>query len=68
MAVLVASILKCKGLAARVRAGNPSDFGQSAADAVSTDHWINQYWSDQENRRVTIDVDGSLSLIGAFDA
>jgi len=29
---------------------------------VSTDHWFNQYWSDEKDRWVTIDVDGSLSL------
>ncbi len=68
VAVLVASILKCKGVAARVRAGNAPYFGHGTAGAVSTDHWINQYWSDRENRWVTIDVDGSLSLNGAFDA
>ena len=47
---------------------NASYFDQSAAGAVSTDHWINQYRSDQQSRWVTIDVDGSLSLTGAFDA
>lgn len=67
VAVLVASILKCKGVPARVRSGNAPYFDMGDVGAVSADHWIDQYWNDRENRWVTIDVDGSLSLNGAFD-
>lgn len=53
--VLMSSILKSKGIPARSRSGFTSCFGGKSAD-----HWINQYWNAQENRWVTIDVDGSL--------
>ncbi|MBI5153332.1 MAG: hypothetical protein HZA36_02630 [Parcubacteria group bacterium] len=67
VAIMVASILKSKGIPTRVRSGNASYFDMDELGNVSTDHWINQYWSEQENRWVTIDVDGSLSLSGNFD-
>lgn len=54
-AVLMASILKSKGMPARARAG----FAPYFADK-SYDHWINQYWSLRWNKWITIDVDGSL--------
>lgn len=68
VAIMMASILKSKGIPARVRSGNAPyfDMGEELGD-VSTDHWINQYWSEQENRWITIDVDGSLSLKDKFD-
>ena len=62
--LLVASILKAKGIPARVRSGFAPYF---IADK-SIDHWITQYWSDIEHRWVTIDVDGSISHNGNFDA
>lgn len=55
VAVLTASILKSKGIPARVRAGFAPYFAEK-----SYDHWINQYWSFAKGRWVTIDVDGSL--------
>ncbi|HRH23138.1 MAG TPA: transglutaminase domain-containing protein [Candidatus Magasanikbacteria bacterium] len=58
-AILVASILKSKGIPCRVRSGHADYFG---AGKVSADHWINQYWNAKEKRWVTIDVDGSLSM------
>lgn len=68
VAIMMASILKSKGIPSRVRAGNAPyfDMGRDLKD-VSTDHWINQYWSKHENRWITIDVDGSLSLKDKFD-
>lgn len=62
--ILVASILKSKGIPARVRSG----FAPYFIANKSADHWINQYWSDAERRWVTIDVDGSMSHNGTFDA
>lgn len=67
VAILMASILKSKGIPARVRSGNASYFDMGELGDVSTDHWINQYWSEEENRWITIDVDGSLSLDKDFD-
>jgi hypothetical protein len=63
VSILMASILKSKGIPARVRAGNASYFEEGQSD----DHWINQYWDDEQGRWVTIDVDGSLSLAEDFD-
>lgn len=62
-AILMAAILKSKGIPCRVRSGNAPYFEENQSD----DHWINQYWSDAENRWVTIDVDGSLSMLDDFD-
>jgi hypothetical protein len=62
-AILMASILKTKGIPARVRAGFAGYF---EGDTVAWDHWINQYWNKEESRWVTIDVDGSLHRTG-FD-
>lgn len=62
--ILVASILKSKGIPTRVRSG----FAPYFITNKSIDHWINQYWNDAENRWITIDVDGSISHNGDFDA
>jgi len=67
VAIIVASILKSKGIPARVRSGNAPYFDMGDLGDVSTDHWINQYWNKKDNRWVTIDVDGSLSLKDDFD-
>jgi hypothetical protein len=68
VSILMASILKSKGVPARVRSGNTSYFDPHPEyGKVSWDHWINQYWSDEEGRWVTIDVDGSLSLAEDLD-
>ncbi len=67
VAIMIASILKSKGIPVRVRAGHASYFDMGALGDVSTDHWINQYWNEQENRWIMIDVDGSLSLKDEFD-
>ncbi len=67
VAIMVASILKSKGIPARVRSGHAPYFDMGELGNVSTDHQINQYWSKQEDRWITIDVDGSLSLKDKFD-
>lgn len=63
VSILMATILKSKGIPARVRSGNAPYFEEAQSD----DHWINQYWSNEKGRWVTIDVDGSLSLNESFD-
>ncbi len=67
VAVLMAAILKSKGIPCRVRAGHAPYFNMGSLGNVSADHWINQYWNSQEERWVTIDVDGSWSLNDKFD-
>ena len=54
VSVLVSAIYKAKGIPCRSRAGFAPYFRQG----VSMDHWINQIWSDRENRWITIDADG----------
>jgi len=62
-AILMASILKSKGIPVRVRSGNAAYWGnRDEPDECSADHWINQYWDREQGRWVTIDVDGSLGL------
>jgi len=58
VSILVAAILKIKGIPCRVRSGFSPYF--NLFGDKSTDHWINQYWNKSENRWVAIDVDGSL--------
>ena len=58
ISILAVSILKSRGIPARVRSGFAPYFEENQSD----DHWIVQYWSDKEDRWITIDIDGSLSL------
>ncbi len=67
VAILMASILKSKGIPCRVRVGHAPYFNMGSLGKVSADHWINQYWNNKEERWVTIDVDGSWSLSDTFD-
>ncbi len=68
VSILMASVLKSKGIPARVRAGYGSYFEEhSKYGKVSWDHWITQYWNEETSRWMTIDVDASLSLTGDFD-
>ncbi len=53
VALLMASILKSKKIAARVRAG----FAPYIPSDLIGDHWITQYWSASSARWMTIDVD-----------
>lgn len=54
VSVLMTSILKAKGYAARCRAGYAPYF----TNGISMDHWITQYYDEKANRWVTIDADG----------
>jgi len=67
VAVLMASILKSKGIPCRIRSGNAPYFDMGKLGKVSADHWVNQYWNYKEERWVTIDVDGSWSLNEDFN-
>ena len=62
-AILVATILKAKGIPARVRSGN-STFG---GGDTSGDHWITQYWDAAQDRWISVDADASLNLAGKLD-
>lgn len=64
VSILIASILKSKGIPCRVRAGNSPGYDIGEKERVSADHWINQYWNEEEKRWVTIDVDGSWGIDG----
>lgn len=65
VSILMASILKSKGIPARVRSGFAPYFNLFGDKSV--DHWINQYWEKKENRWITIDVDASLEDYIEFD-
>lgn len=67
VSILMASILKSKGIPCRVRSGNAPYFDMGKLGKVSADHWINQYWSSKEERWITIDVDASWSMHEKFD-
>lgn len=68
VSVLMASILKSKGIPARVRSGfAPYFVVDGLPGGKSDDHWINQYWDKSRNRWVTIDVDGSFEGYLKFD-
>ncbi len=67
VAILMASILKSKGIPCRVRSGNAPYFDMGNLGKVSADHWINQYFDSKEKRWITFDVDGSWSLHELFD-
>ena len=54
VSVLISAILKAKGIPARSRSG----FSPYCSPGVSGDHWINQYWNENENRWVSFDADG----------
>jgi hypothetical protein len=56
VAILMASILKTRGIPARVRAG----FAPYIRPDGMEDHWITQYWHAPEERWITIDADTSL--------
>ncbi len=66
VSILIASILKSKGIPTRARAGFAPYFQVEGLETgKSYDHWINQYWNG--NNWVTIDVDGSLEGYLKFD-
>ena len=61
VAILTASILKSKGIPARVRVGFAPYIGRFGGRSVV--HQVNQYWSNQEKRWIIIDVDASLNRL-----
>lgn len=54
VAILLASILKAKGIPTRVRSGFASYFRE---DGIFVDHWIIEYYKGEENRFVIVDPD-----------
>lgn len=66
-ALLMASILKSKGIPTRVRSGFSPYFELEGMTSLSWDHWINQYWDENASRWITIDVDGSIEPYIKFD-
>lgn len=56
VAMLMAAILKARGIPARVRPGYAPYIHPERIE----DHWITQYWQEQEQRWITIDVDTSF--------
>lgn len=68
VSILVASILKSKGIPTRVRSGFAPYFEvEGLPSGKSDDHWINQYWDNKQTRWITIDVDGSIEPYLKFD-
>ena len=67
VAILMACILKSKGIPCRVRAGNAPYFDMGQLGKASADHWINQYWNAEEKRWVMFDTDGSWSMNEKLD-
>ena len=65
VSILMASILKSKGVPTRVRSGFAPYF--NLFGDKSADHWINQYWDKKEQRWITIDIDASLEDYIKFD-
>lgn len=67
-AILTAAVLKSKGIPARVRSGFAAYFEvEGMPRGTSDDHWLNEYWSDKDERWVMIDVDGCLEPYLKFD-
>lgn len=62
VAILMASILKSKGIPCRVRSGFAPYFNK-----YSCDHWINQYWDNQKGKWITFDADGFFDKTIGFD-
>lgn len=56
VSVLTASILKAKGYSVRVRSG----FAPWVRENVACDHWICQYYSEEEKRWIDYDVDEEI--------
>lgn len=68
ISLLMASVLKSKGIPCRVRSGFAPYFKVEGYGKKSVDHWINQYWNKKQNRWTTIDVDGSLEGYFQFNS
>lgn len=61
VAVLLASILKAKGIPARCRSGY-ADYFLKERDKIFYDHWIVQYYNAKEKRWVNVDPDGDYKV------
>lgn len=61
-AILMASILKSKGIPCRVRSGFAPYFSKG-----SWDHWINQYWDKKKQKWIAFDADGFFNRTIGFD-
>lgn len=61
VAILTAAVFKSKGIPARVRSG----FASYVASEIgkSYDHWVAEFWSNELNRWVMVDVDCCLEPI-----
>lgn len=64
VAILLASILKAKGIPARCRSGY-ADYFLSERGKVFYDHWIVQYYSSKEKRWINVDPDDEYN--GTFN-
>lgn len=63
ISILMASILKAKGIPSRVRSGFAGYF---EGVTIAWDHWITQYWDNSQSKWVTVDIDASDHKTG-FD-
>ena len=61
--VLMTAILKAKNIPARSRAGF-IDFGNEGTSYI--EHWVNEYWNEQEQRWVMLDADGYYEFEARF--
>lgn len=61
VSILLASILKAKGIPARCRSGYANYF-MSNPDNTYYDHWIVQYYNKEEKRWINVDADGNYCL------
>lgn len=59
-AILLASILKAKGIPTRVRSGFAFYINY---DGIGYDHWITEYYSTKEKRWILVDADCCLNSI-----
>ncbi|MBS8122382.1 transglutaminase-like domain-containing protein [Candidatus Vampirococcus lugosii] len=62
VAILMATILKSKNIPCRVRSGFAPYFSDG-----SWDHWINQYWDQNQKKWINFDADGFFEDFLDFD-
>lgn len=53
VSVLTSAILKANGIPCRCRAG----WAKYLSESKSLDHWVNEYWDEQQKRWIRIDMD-----------
>lgn len=61
VSILLASILKAKGIPARCRSGYANYFLSKREDKYY-DHWIVQYYDDKQKRWINVDADGNYDV------